>query len=249
MTLTGTDRGTGTSGTAGLTFTVTPGSNLTAGAMAVLVIVCDNADTNGAANSTFTVTDNVGGGAGNTWTRRISPLRDPGAANAGCEGAIFTTPQNAGTLTTGSTITVTFDASTARKAAALMEVTASAGTVTYVTGTTGGGGSTATPTITTGAITSGNMVIGALFVEHGIEMTITEDGDSTDGAWATQQTTETGSTTSGVSVACQRKVVTATATQTYNPGLSEAADVVLGWIELTEVLPAAYRDWYGCGWW
>src|SRR6185436_20779622 len=102
---------------------------------------------------------------GNTWTRRQTALIDPGAASAGQVGAIFTTPQNGGALTTGDTITVSFgsDAPTA-KTWTLMEVTAGAGnTPTYVTGNVGTSGTGGTsPTITTGSIALNDMVVAAL---------------------------------------------------------------------------------------
>lgn len=246
MAITGTDRGTGTHNTSALSFTLSPGSNFTSGTWAVLVLSVDNADTSGAAHSTFTVTDTLG----NTWTRRVSPLYDPGAASAGVEGAIFTTNQNGGTLTTGTTITVTFDASTTAKVWTLMEVTpTSLYRITYVQGGEGTGSATASPTVTTASITSGNMVIGALHNEYGTAQTVTEDGDTTNGSWSTQQTTEIGTTTSGQTVASQRKVVTSTATQTYNPTLGTSSDVILSWIELSEELipTTALKDMLGVG--
>lgn len=236
MALTGTDRGSGTHNTAATSFTATPGSNLTAGAMAVMVIASDNAGSVGAAMATFTVTDTKS----NTWTRRQSPINDPGSANQGTEGAIFTTPQNGGALTTGDTITVSFGSDTpTAKTWTLMEVTAGAGnTVTYVTGGTGTSGTgTTSPTITTGTITDTNMVIAALFIEAGTAMVITQDGDSTNGSWSAQQNAQIGSGAAGQCVASQRKVVSATATQTYNPTLSASPfDLALAWIELRELV-------------
>jgi hypothetical protein len=246
MAITGTDRGTGTHNTSALSFTLSPASNLAAGSWAVLVIAVDNADTSGAAHSTFTVTDSLG----NTWTRRISPLYDPGTASSGVEGAIFTTPQNGGTLTTGTTITVTFDASTTAKAWTLMEVVPSSGFyLKYVTGGVNTGSATTTPTVTTGSIDNGNIVIGGLFNEQGTGQTVTGDGDTTNGSWSTQQTAEVGTTAAGMTVSSQRKVVTATATQTFNPTLGVSSDVILGWIQLTEakIVAMAQRLTRGVG--
>lgn len=244
MAITGTDRGTGSDNTAALTFTLSPASNFSSGTLAVLVVAVDNADTRGEAHSTFTVTDT----SGNTWTLRISPLYDPGAASTGIEGAIFTTAQNGGTLTTGTTITVTFDASTTAKAWTLMEVAPTSGyAITYVTGASGAGIATNTPSITTGSITSGNMVIGGMFNEYGTTQVVTEDADTSNGSWSTQQTAAVGSAASGITVASQRKVVTATATQTYNPTLSLFSDVIMGWIELSETALSAVKDVLGPG--
>lgn len=238
MALTGTDRGSGTHNTAATSFTVTPASNLTAGAMAVLCVAADNAAASGVAFGTWTVTDTKS----NTWTKRQDALNDPGAASAGVEGAIFTTPQNGGALTTSDTITVSFGSdSPVAKAWTLMEVTAAAGSSpAYVTGGTGttGTGTTA-PTITTGSIPANEMVIGALFVESGTTQTFTGDADTSSGSWSAQQTNKIGSTTSGVGITSQRKVVSATATQTYNPTLGLSGDLALAWIEVKEVTNAS----------
>lgn len=229
--ITGTDRGTGTDNTSALTFTVTPASNFSSGTLAVLVISADNSDTNGTAHSTFAVTDSHG----NTWTRRFSLVLDPAGASAGCEGAVFTTTQTAGTLTTGSTITVTFDAASTAECWSLMEITPTAGhAITYVTNGNSGAFTNTAPTVDTGSITSGNMVIGCLFNEQGTGQTVAEDGDSTNGSWSTQQTAEIGSAATGMTVASQRKVVTGTATQTYNPTLGTASDSFVGWVQFSE---------------
>lgn len=246
MAITGTDRGTGTNNTSATTFTLAPASNFAAGSMAVLVIAADNSNTSGVAHGTFTVTDTLS----NTWTRRLSGLYDPGAANAGVEGAIFTTPMNGGTLTTGTTITVTFGVVCVAEAWTLMEVVPTAGSVIgYVNGAAGAGSATTAPTITTGSITSGNMVIGALFNEQGTGQTVTGDADTTNGSWSAQQTAEIGSTAAGMTVSSQRKIVTATATQTFNPTLGVSSDVFLGWIQLTETLipTTALKDSIGRG--
>lgn len=233
MAITGTDRGTGTNNTGATTFTLSPASNLAAGSWAVLVVAADNAHTNGAAFSTFAVTDTLG----NVWTRRISPLYDPGGAKAGVEGGIFTTDMNAGVLTTGTTITVTFNASSTAEAWTLMEIvpTSAMFAIAFVTGAVNAGAATASPTVTTSSITSGDMVIGGLFNEQGTGQTVTGDADTTNGNWSTQQTNEIGTTAAGMTVSSQRKVVTSTATQTFNPTLGTSSDVILGWIALTEV--------------
>ena len=230
MALSGTDRGTGTHNTAALSFTLSPGSNFTAGAMAVLCLSVDNADSSGAAHSTFTVTDTLG----NTWTRRTSPLYDPGSAAAGVEGAAFTSPQNGGTLQTGTVITVTFDANTTAKVWTLMEVVGSVGTPAYKNQGVGTGSATAAPTVTTASIPSGQMVIGLICNEYGTAQTPTGDSDTTNGSWSTMQTAEVGTTAAGQTIITQRKVVTATATQTYNPTLGTSSDCKPAWISIGE---------------
>lgn len=241
MALTGTDRGTGTHNTAATSFTAVPASNFADG-MAVMCIAADNAASSGVQFGTWTVTDTKG----NTWTLRQNALVDPGAASAGQAGAIFTTPQNGGLLTTGDTITVSFGSDTpTAKTWTLMEVTAGAGnTVGYVTGGVGTGGTgTTSPTITTGTIPVGDMAIAALFLEAGTTEVVTGDADTTNGSWSTKQTAQIGTTTSGSVCSTQRKVQTTTGSaQTYNPTLSILGDLCLAWIELTEILPAVLID-------
>ena len=233
MAITGANRGTGTHNTSALTFTATPASNLASGSWAVLVIACDNADTSGTAHSTYTVTDTNG----NTWTRRVAALYDPGAAAAGVEGAVFTTDMSGGELTTGSTITVTYDANTTAKAWTLTEVIpTSLYRITFVDEGDGTGSATAAPTVTSGSITNGNVVFGCLFNEQGTAQTVTADADATNGSWSTQQTAEVGTTAAGMTVASQYKIVTATATQTYNPTLGVSSDCLCSWMQLSEEL-------------
>jgi len=228
MALTGTDRGANFHGTAATSFTLQPNANFAAGSMAVLCLSVDNAGAGGGAFSTFTVTDALG----NTWTRRTSPLYDPGAASAGVEGAIFTTPMDGGTLQATTVITVTFNNSTTAKVWTLMEVVPSVGTVGFVDGGVNTGAATGTPTVTTNSIANGNMVIGCGHAENTDSWA--GDADTTDGSWSTHQHTGVGTGTSAQSITSQRKVVTAAATQTYNPTRT-SSDCILSWIQLTEV--------------
>ena len=227
MALSGADRGTGGDNTAATTLAVVPASNFTAGAMAVLKVAYDNAGSGGSDNYS-SISDNHG----NTWTSRQNVLNDPGAANAGTCLRIFTCGQNIATLTTSSTITVTFAANVTAKVWTLDEI--SGGTPTYVTGgnTTA---ATVSPTVTSGSIASERAIIGAVGAESGTTQTVTQDADTSNGSWSTQQTTKIGSTTSGQTIASQRKIVTATATQTYNPTLSISSDTCIAWIEISEL--------------
>lgn len=233
MALTGSDRGTGTHSAGATSLTLSPSANFAAGSWAALAIAVDNAGGGGAAMSTFTVTDSLG----NTWTRRVSPLYDPGTASSGVEGAIFTTDQDAGVLQTGTVITVTFNTSPVAKAWNLHEVAPGAGNgVAFVTGGVNTGAATAAPTVTTGSIASGDMVIGALFNEAGTTQTVTGDADTTNGTWSARMLAQAGSTTSGMVCSSQRKVTTGAGTQTFNPGLGISSDVILGWIQLHETV-------------
>lgn len=232
MALTGTDRGTvavsDSTGAAGTPWVIAVPQNFTAGAMAILCIATDNAQSGGVAFTSLTVTDSKG----NTWTRRVSPLYDPAGTSAGVEGSIWTTPQDGGTLTTSDTITVTFSTAPTAKTAILHEVTASNGNVpVYKTGNVNTGAATGAPTVTTSSIPNTHLVIGCGHAENTDSWA--GDGDTTNGTWSTHQHTGVGTTTSAISITSQRKVVSATATQTYNPTRT-SSDCILSWIEIGE---------------
>lgn len=236
MALSCTNRGTGTHNTGATSFTLSPTSNLTAGAMAVLCVAADNSSAGGSTNNITNVTDSLG----NTWTRRQLPIFDNGAANAGVQGVIATTNQNKGAITTGTTITVSFGASTVAKTWTMTEVTSATNTVVrFITGANGTGQSgTTAPTITSGSITSGDAIIAAIFLEAGTTESITtDDTDTSNGTWgnsSVSQYAEVGATTSGSVIASNFKVTTGTGTQTYNLTIGVAADAVHAWIQLRE---------------
>lgn len=236
MALTGTDRGTGKHQTSASSFTLNPGSNFTAGALAVLCIAADNSSTGGSTNNISSVTDSLG----NLWRARQLPIFDNGSASAGVQGGIFTTDQSAGTLQTGTTVTVSFGAATVAKTWTLMEVTAAAGSQALVlTGAnaTGQAGSSG-PTVTTGTIEVGDMVIAMVAMEAGTTQTLTSDADTTNGTWSAAQYNEIGSSSSGSAIGSQRKVQTTTAsTQTFNPKLGLPCDLICSWISVREIAP------------
>lgn len=235
MALTRTAVGTGGNNTAATSVTVSVAANLPAGSIGILVASADNAGSGGATTVwPATITDSVG----NTWTLRQNPIYDPGAASAGVDLAFYTgaivTP-----LTTAGSIVINFAAavSVTAKAWALSYFTGAAGSVlSYVTGAAGTGSATGTPTITTGSIASGDAVVGGGGAESA--STWTGDADTTNGSWSAQQAAGFGTTTSGMSVTTQAKIVTATAAQTYNPTLT-SADCILGWIQIHEEVVTA----------
>lgn len=233
MALTKTGRGTNANTVAGTSFGLSPESNFTAGALAVLCVSADNSVTGGATNNITGVTDSLG----NVWRSRQLSICDPGAANAGVQGGIFTTDQSAGALTTGTTITVTFADSTPAKAWALNEVTAAAGSSAMaLTGGNGAAQFAATaPTVTTGTIDVNDMVFGMVAIEGGGAV-VTADADTTNGNWSAVQYPWTGSSSGGIGVVVQAKLQTTTAsTQTFNPTLNVARDLVCSWISVREV--------------
>lgn len=246
MAITATARGTYTDNAGSTTSTFSPSGNFASGSWAVIFIAADNSASAGGSNNITSVTDDLG----NTWTKRNNALYDPGAANAGVQGASFTCPMDKGPLTTSTVITVTFGAATTADCGVLWEVTPSAGwQLAYGTGAVGTGSATTTPTVTTSSITSGNIVFGGLFNEEGTGQVVTGDADASSGSWSTQQTAAIGTGATGMVVQSQYKVVTGTATQTFNPTLGTSSDVILGWISMFENVNPKVPDWVGGGWW
>lgn len=223
-------RGTGGNGTGAGTLTITPGSDLAAGSMGVIVLALDNS---GAAGSNTTCNASMVDSVGNTWTERLDVVFDNGAASAGAELCIYT-----GALTTAFTtadnVVVGFGTSPAAKSWALLEVvpTSALFVMSFVDGAGGTGATSGTPTVTTSSITSGNVVIGGGSSES--TLTWTGDADTSNGSWTNEQERGQGTGTTGIAVTSQAKVVTGTATQTYNP-TQTSADQIIGWIQLAEV--------------
>ena len=231
MAISGTDRGSGANNVSATTLVITPGSTFTGvGALAVLCVSYDNSGTNGA-DPFASITDS----RGNTWTSRVASLIDPGAANAGAATRIFESDMAAGLLTTSDTITISFGAfSVPAKAWALHEVTPSAGYKPVFVQGAQATQTSGTPSITTASITSGNMVIGVVGREG--NSTRTGDADTLNGSWSTLLSAGAGTTTSGQEISTQRKVVNASAAQTYNPTYGGTSrDGCNLWAEYTEV--------------
>ncbi len=229
-----TSRGTGGNNTGATTLVCTPASTIAAGSMGVLVVAADNAGASGStAVCPTTLTDSVG----NTWTRRNSTIRDPGAASAGAELGIYTCDKLTTQLTSSNNVTITWagSVSVTAKAYTFTEIApTSLYQMKYGTTATGVTGNTANPTTTTSSITSGHIVIGGGAAEAS-SGAWTGDSDTSNGNWTTQQTNGFGTTTSGMCVTSQAKITTATATQTYNPALS-AVDNAIAWISVYEEL-------------
>lgn len=227
MAITAANRGSGGNATAATSISITPGSNFTSGSWGILCISYDNSG-GGGADPFTTITDSVG----NTWTSRVNVLNDPGAASAGIALRIFTTSFNIAALTTANTITVNFGSSTTAKAWTLSEALAGTGFTLALGTATGTAQTTASPTITTVSLTSGNFVLGVLGSEG--NGTRTADADTTNGTWSTALSAGFGTTTGGAEIISQYKIVTATATQTFNPTLATSTDNAIAYIQLIE---------------
>lgn len=233
MALTATNRGSGGNNTAATSLTITPASNFTAGSFGILAVAYDNAGSQGS-DPYITISDTPL----NSWVSRINVLNDPGAASAGSTLRIFTAPISS--LTTANTITVSFGAtSVTAKAWTLIEVSSNAtnGSVVYSTGSQATGSGT-TQTLTTSTIAINDFVFGVLGQEG--NGTRTGDSDTLNGSWSTAQSAGFGTTTGGIEIISQYKIVTATGAQTYNPTATPLGDWVMGWISVSEVISDSF---------
>lgn len=235
MAITYSTRGTGTHGTASTSLVVSPTSDIPDGHYAVLCVAYDNAGTNGADPLTSIVDSK-----GNAWLNFISGLNDPGAASAGIVGRISEALVTNGPLTTSDTITLNFSVNVTAKAWVLYSAAAPDGMVPEHQNQAAASQTSATPSITTASITNGQSVVACVMREA--NGTRTADGDSTNGTWSNPQHTGVGTGAAGAEVICETKVVTASATQTYNPTFGGAsADGVNIWIQLAEAVRTVPR--------
>jgi hypothetical protein len=192
----------------GTTTTITLYNALSAGSTGVVCLAVDNAGLNGSdANIPTSLTDTDG----NTWTLRNTIINDPGAASGGVEVGIYTSLL-ATALSIGDTITITYPVSVTAKAWIIWEFS---GYTYSATASTNIGTSTG-PTLTTGTVTNANVVIGAMGAE-GPDTITAYDTDTSNGSWSSQANAATGTSVTGdMAVASQYKIVTATASQTWN---------------------------------
>ena len=202
------------------------------GSTCVLAMALDNNGLNGAVTnvSATDITDSQG----NVWKLRQNQIFDNGTAAQGAEVAVWTSTLTHG-LVRQDTMTVTYGGVNATgKAWAFWEFT---NATAYANSGNGGAGTGTTPSITTGSITSPNIVVGVLASEG--DSTVTGTSDATNGTWKSGIASDGGSGGAGsITVATQYKATTGTGTQTYNPTLGASQDNVLAWVELT--VPGAF---------
>jgi hypothetical protein len=196
--------------------------------MVVLVVAADNAGTNGA-DSITTASD----AKGHTYTARATTGRDPGAANAGCTVRVFTATVGSGGMASTDQITVNFSPNTTSKAAVVWRVTG-LGAPEFVAITKQNNFTNNPLAETTGTITDTHAVICGLAVESNGSLTF--DSDTTNGTWTSgaQTTADTGTSDTSIIVGSQCKIVTATATQTWNVTLPGSRDWALAAITVKE---------------
>jgi hypothetical protein len=225
-------------GNTGTTSSVVFNYPLAAGSIGVLCLAADNA---GASGSTTNLPTTPVDSKSNTWTLQKTIINDPTTALTGVEIGIYTSVLTT-PLVVGDTMTITYPVTVPSKAWVVWEFAPTgAGAMTYVTGGTGTAANTASPTVTTGSIANGDYVVamcGAEGAAGGNDFS--GDVGTTNGTWKTQATIGGGSAgATSIHITTQYKKVTATATQTYNPTFSAAADTITGWIQVHDSSVAA----------
>lgn len=245
LTFTGIGTANASSGASPMAMTTT--ATLNVGDWCVVMFAYDNSGTSGAdpQTGTFTVTPASGSFAGTGSIQ--SGTNDPGNASAGlvvrCNAYQVTS-----TIASGSTINLSWTGTIVARAALLGKVNASVGTLGFVsnsglTGTNQVG--TATPTFTTPSVSSGQLVVCWVGCEWGANLT--GDADTTNGSWGTMYTVANApASATGMSAGLQAKVVTATATQTFNPtNGGNSTDWILGALIFSEtILPLFTQEAY-----
>lgn len=224
MALTVTLRGTLASASAVTTHTITPSSTLAAGTMGVVVCAYSNS---GGGGATPTPVASFNDSAGNTWTRRVNQNYDPGSANAGACNAIYTAPITT-QVTTGGSVAPTVSTACIG-CLRLYEVSTSAAGVNYKNSGTNTGATGTAVSLVTASITSGNAII--CFCNWLANADPTYDSDTSNGSWAAGGRTGVAQPRScGV----QSKVVTGTATQTWDLTITSVAHNE-SWVEIEEI--------------
>lgn len=198
------------------------------GSVLYVAVSANNSGTNGAACTTTCADDSAESGTANTWTQQTQVNNDPGAADAGITLTIFTSILTRALV--ADTITVSFSPNTTCVTITGEKGILDSGTASVVTVGAGATGTGTTPSITSGSITSGDIIIGAVAAET--NGSITADADTSDGTWSTQisVTADTGTAGTSTRLVTQRKKVTATATQTYNPTIGVSRDWATNYI-------------------
>lgn len=210
------------------------------GTWLIVAVAADNAGTNGASSVT-TCTDAVS----NTYTEKISVLKDPGAAAVGTTLVVWVCEvENA---LSSTNITIGFSPNTAAKTAIVWKLTPDSGySISYETAGTGATGSSTGPNITTGAITSGDTVFCFSAHEYGtyntVPATVTGDSDTSNGSWSSvYRDTALGAGYAGQIIASQYKTTTGTSSQVWGITVEYSSDWAVNWLSFTsELLPASF---------
>ena len=227
--------GTQVATTSGTTLVITTTTAVTVGEVIVVRVAADNFGT-AQTQPTFTCADS----ASNTYTTHAQRATNATAA-AGVAGAIIVAKATTA-LAAGGTITITLSNSVAARAAYAESFTDYDNTLRASTMVTAAGSST-TPAVTSGSVTSGDLVLAATAVEH--NTAVTYDTDTANGTWSTAYNLVNaagGTANTRVQITGQHKVTTGTATQAYNNTIA-TGDWVAMILALEPATAAVAQTW------
>jgi hypothetical protein len=233
MAVTFTGAGTATAASGNSPQAVTTTTALAVGDALVVLIAYDNSGGGGADSMSGTVTATPATGAVSAGVGGQTGLNDPGTASSGVCARCIAFPVTTA-IPSGTVVNVSWSGTIVVRAVVLMKV-ATAGKAVYRTnsGTTGTNGvAVTTVALTTPSVTNGEGVL--CWAAHENGAAITGDADTTNGTWSAVYGTFQGSAQTGMAAYFQSKVVTATATQAFNP-TGTSSDWIVGALIFSEV--------------
>lgn len=222
---------TGATSTAGGTDTITASGAYTVavGDGVVVMVAAPNSGASGAF-SPVSVEDSDGI---NTYTQRVTSLRDPGATGDGTQFAVFTCIVT--DAVTSGDVTATFDDTSGSKVIQVYRFRPGTGEVVeYITADSNGntGSASSVTTGTTVSITGGDTIFcGAAVEANG---SATGDSDTTNGSWSAvvNRTADNGGDNTSTTLPSQYKTVTATGTQLWSATYGSAKDFAASYVVL-----------------
>lgn len=226
MAIIGINRGSGARNTGGeSTYSFSPASDVSKGSRLVVCLAMDNAAVGGGGPYAVATAGTMFDSVGNTYTYQTRQTASPGnTANDGVSTGIFDSLLDY-PLRTTDTITITLSATTVARSYTLTEFQTDNPNwiVTQVwSGGVGGSGANTTPSkASEQPPATGEMLIGVMGAEMG-DGTITVDSDTTNGDWSTAQNANVGTTTTGVEISSQYKLITTGGAQTFNQTITSA---------------------------
>lgn len=217
--------GTGTNTTNDADQIITPTDNSATGKLLIMYVVYENANIGGG-DTYISIKDSYE----NAWTEIFSVVNSSGTINDGTVMRSFSTMQDQNGLTTSDSILLSFSTTIEALVYIIYEVDST--NILTITDSSSTSGTGSSPTITTNTIDNNNIVICAF--GRNSSGIIIDDADTSDGSWSTGLSKTKFATDLTQELHSQYKVVTASATQTYNPTITTNSIYNLGWVEIHE---------------
>jgi len=210
----------------------TTGSSLLVNDILVVLMSYDNSGGGGADPMTGTISASPASGSLGASVSAQTGLNDPGTASSGvCARCVAF--RVTGQIVPTTNVTLSWTGTVVARAVALMKVSSALYTA-YRTnsGATGQNGVAVTTVAhTTPSVTNGEGVL--CWAAHENGAAITGDADTTNGSWSSVYGTFNGTGATGMAAYFQSKVVTGTATQSFDP-TGTSSDWIVGSLIFTE---------------